>query len=143
MPYSVDSDANKENAHSPSVYLNMTEQLLYKIAALDASVQSGFRRIDEKMDRFQTDLHDSQIATNDRINTLDKEVNDALLRKRQRIDKLEEMERDHCHKINDRINGVETWQKILTARMTIIGSGILFAWTFIAPFVRHAVGMGD
>ena len=94
MPYSPDHpEENKQNAFSPSHQMNITEQLLYKIAALDASVQSGFRRIDEKMDRFQTDLHDSQISTNDRINNLDKEMNEAILRKRTRIDKLEEVQR--------------------------------------------------
>lgn len=142
MPYSMDAEENKNNPTSPSVYLSMTEQLLYKIAALDASVQQGFRRIDEKMDRFQTDLHDSQIATNDRINTLDKEMNDAILRKRQRIDKIEETMREQCHKDNSRMTEIETWQKVLTARATLAGGLALFAWTFIAPYIRHIFGLG-
>lgn len=143
MPYSTDIEANQQNPISPSVVMNMTEQLLYKIAALDASVQSGFRRIDEKMDRFQTDLHESQINLNDRINQLDKEFGEAILFKRQRIDKLEERQREQCEAINHRISQVETWQKILTARMTLAGGVVVAVWTFVAPVIRNAFGLGE
>jgi len=95
------------------------------------------------MDRFQTDLHDSQIATNDRINRLDKETNEALLRKRARVDKLEETQRANCHEINERIHQVESWQKVLTARMTLAGGAIVVIWTFVAPVIRTAFGLGN
>lgn len=150
----MDIEANKENPVSPSSVYSMTEQMLYKLAALDASVQSGFRRIDEKMDRFQADLHNGQIATNDRINALDKEMTESFTRKRQRLDELdkvvqrvaieaEDRSRRHCEDINHRVGKVEEWQKILTARMTIIGGGILAVWTFVAPAIRTAFGMGS
>lgn len=130
MSYSVDPQANKENATSPSVYLSMTEQLLYKIAALDASVQSGFRRIDEKMDRFQTDLHESQINLNDRINQLDKEFGEAILFKRQRIDALEK-------RINELENAISTAKAQFAAGALVV----TIIWTLFGPAIRHVFGI--
>lgn len=141
MPYSLDSDANKENAQSPSHYYTVTEQLLYKIAALDASVQQGFRRIDEKMDRFQTDLHESQIAVNDRINRLDKETAEAFLRKRQRLDQIEAKERKRCEEVDERFTKIETWQSVSKAQVALLLMGITVIWVIFAPTIRHIFGL--
>lgn len=143
MTYSVNSEDNKRNPSSPAASMSLTEQLLYRIAALDASVNSGFRRIDEKMDRFQTDLHDSQISTNDRINQLDKEVTEAILRKRTRIDELERAIQKQCQLDDKRMTEIETWQKVLIARMSVAGALIVGVWTFVAPVLRQAVGLGS
>jgi hypothetical protein len=110
--------------------MTMNDQLLYKLAALDASMAAGFRRLDEKMDRFQSDLHDSQIAANDRINQLDKEVTEQFAFKRARIDKIE-----------TRIGDVETWQKVSMARVAVALSIILILWTVFGPAVRSAIGL--
>lgn len=154
MSYSLDPTANKENAFSPSSVFSMTEQLLYKLAALDASVHSGFRRMDEKMDRFQSDLHDSQISANDRISALDKETADRFSHKRQRLDEIdrrinneviksEDKVRENCLEINKRVQELETWNKVLMARAGIVGAMVLAAWTFVAPIIRTAFGVAN
>jgi len=125
MPYSMDSDENQRNAQSPSPLMSMHEQLIYKIAALDASMQSGFRRLDEKMDRFQTDLHDNQIETNDRINRLESETTAHFLLKRQRIDALEK-----------RMGETETWQKIAVARTAGAMGIVTVFWLLFGRFVQ-------
>lgn len=130
MSYSVDGEDNKRNAHTPSEYMTMNDQLLYKLAALDASMNAGFRRLDEKMDRFQSDLHDSQIAANDRINTLDKDMTEQFAFKRARLDKL-----------TDRVTAVETWQRVSMARVAVALSVILILWTVFGPAVRTALGL--
>lgn len=126
-----DSDSNRNNPTSPSAYMTMNEQLMYKLAALDASVQSGFRRLDEKMDRFQTDLHENQIETNDRINRLEHETKDTFAFKRQRIDAL-----------TLRVAALETWQKISMARVAILVGAVSFLWVLVAPAVRQFFGLG-
>ena len=83
----MDPEDNKQNPFTPGL-ISLSEQLLYKIASLDTAVQQGFRRLDERMDRFQNDLHENQITTNDRINELDKEFREAIAFKRTRIDNL-------------------------------------------------------
>ena len=130
MPYSVDGEENKKNPHSPSEYLTMNEQLMYKLAALDAAVQGGFRRLDEKMDRFQHDLHEGQIATNDRINKLDKEVVEQIAIKRKRIDEV-------C----DRLNKIETWQQVAMAKVGVTIAVISGALALLGPSIRNVLGI--
>lgn len=130
MPYSMDPEKNKENAMSPSEYLTVNEQLMYKLAALDAAVQGGFRRLDEKMDRFQTDLHEGQIATNDRINQLDKETTEKFAIKRKRVDEV-------C----DRIHKIETWQQVAMGKVTIVMAVISGALVLLGPTLRNILGI--
>ena len=111
-------------------HLNVNEQLMYKIAALDASVQAGFRRLDEKMDRFQSDLHDSQIHNNDRINRLDKETAEKFALKKARVDAL-----------TDRMNSTETWQKVAMAKVGVITGSISLFLVFFAPTIRNILGI--
>jgi DNA anti-recombination protein RmuC len=155
MPYAVDDpESNKENPVSPSVYMSMTEQLLYKIAALDASVNQGFRRIDERLDRVQTDLHESQVTINNRISELDKEFSEDILRKRQRIDDLEkrilamkaeaeERYRVRCELTDRRINDIETWQKVIVGKASIVLTLGFAFWTVFAPTIRHFFGISN
>ena len=138
MPYSLDKEANQENAMSPSEYLTVNEQLMYKLAALDAAVQGGFRRLDEKMDRFQADLHDGQIKTNDRINNLDKETSERFALKRKRID-------DICKDIHNletgRIQKLETWQTVAMAKISVAAAVVSTVIVMFAPAIRHALGV--
>lgn len=143
MPYSMDPNENKDNAHSPSEHLTMNEQLMYKLAALDAAVQGGFRRLDEKMDRFQSDLHDSQITTNDRISTLDKEFAAAIALKRARIDGLVKESEGVKREIENRIIALETWKHVVVAKMTVAVTGIIALWTFVAPTIRNVLGISN
>lgn len=115
---------------TPMELRSVTDQLMVKLAALGASVESGFRRLDEKMDRFQTDLHDAQLATNDRINALDKETAEAFAHKRSRIDDL-----------NKRIHTIETWQAVAMAKVGAIVAAASIALTLFGPSIRVALGV--
>lgn len=128
--YSVDKDANKDNPFSPSPDLPLREQFLYRFSALEEAVRSGFRRLDERMDRVQVELHDRHIELNDRINNVEKATVEQFAFKRQRIDKIEA-----------RLVEIETWSKVVTARFAVILAVITIAWTLIAPFIRSAVGI--
>lgn len=142
MTYSTNSDQNRDNPISPSSF-GITEQLLYKIAALDASVQGGFKRLDEKMDRFQTELHDQQISTNDRINDLDREFRETISFKRQRIDRLVESVQENKDTTNKRITEIETWQRVLMARAGIAFTVFMGIWTLLAPTFRTWLGVAN
>lgn len=132
MPYSMDVEENMKNPASPSEQIPMTEQFLYRFASLESSVNSGFRRLDERLNRFQEDLHESQIITNDRINNIDKEFHEALAFKRVRIDNLQQ-----------RVQDLETWQKVIMARVGIIIAAVAVVWTFIAPVLRNLIGVSN
>lgn len=140
MAYSVDSDKNKENPVTPSVF-GLSEQLLYKIASLDSAVQSGFRRIDENIERIRTDLHDSQLRTNDKVNEVDKRVTADIVHICNRLDTKDREGRILVEKYNDRMHAVETWQKVAMARASIIGAAIVIVWTFVAPTLRAVLGV--
>jgi predicted nucleic acid-binding Zn-ribbon protein len=125
----MNSEENKQNAFTPSHSMSFQEQLIYKIAALDASMQSGFRRLDEKMDRFQTDLHDNQIETNDRINKLDNETTAHFVLKRARIDKIQEQ-----------MEELRQWRTVLTTRMAMVGFGAFAVWAVIGQPIQNLMG---
>lgn len=143
MSYSMDSDANRDNATSPSIHLTMNEQLMYKLAALDAAVQGGFRRLDEKMDRFQTDLHDSQISTNDRISNLDKEFAAAIAAKRARIDGLVRDGEIGKRALEQRLIDLETWKHVAMAKISTIISAVALIWIVAAPTIRNFIGIAN
>ena len=136
MTYSLDSEANRHNAHSPSEHLTVNEQLLYKLAALDSAVTQGFRRLDEKMTRFQSDLHENQINTNDRINTLDKEFREAIALKRSRIDALVGESLVRATASDLRLTALETWKQVAIAKIGLFMSLVGAVWVFFAPSVR-------
>jgi len=139
----MSADANQKNPISPSEQFSMNEQLMYKLASLDASVQAGFRRLDEKMDRFQTDLHESQISTNDRINSLDKEFHEAILRKRNRLDSLEGSLHAFKQEMRDQFSEVNTWQQVAMAKIGIITTSIAIVWIVFAPTIRGWLGIAN
>lgn len=143
MAYSVDSEENKKNAMTPSEHLTMNDQLMYKLASLDAAVTGGFRRLDEKMDRFQTDLHDSQISTNDRISRLDKEFGEAIAAKRARIDSLVKDGDVAKRLLEDRLIALETWRHVAMAKISVLMSGIALVWIVFAPTIRDFIGIAN
>ncbi len=121
----------------------MNEQLMYKLASLDAAVTGGFRRLDEKMDRFQSDLHDSQLQTNDRISNLDKEFGAAISAKRARIDGLVKEGEVAKKEVEARITALETWKHVVVAKVTVACTAILAVWTVLAPTVRQFLGISN
>lgn len=133
---------DKRGAWSPSPeYLSMDMQLISKLSSLESTVLAGFRRLDEKMDRFQTDLHESQIQTNDRINTLDKEFNAALAFKRQRIDALEKDLRDAENEMQVGLAEINTWQQVAMAKVGIVVTVFGLVWVVLAPTIRGLLGI--
>lgn len=139
MPYSMDPEANKQNPSTPSPLMTLHEQLIYKLAALDASMQSGFRRLDEKMDRFQSDLHDSQIEVNDRINQLRSETDATVLREHTRINALEIKQENQCKNIQSQVDELKNWKTVLTTRMAMVGFGAFAVWAVIGQPVQQLV----
>ncbi len=121
----------------------MNEQLMYKLASLDAAVTGGFRRLDEKMDRFQSDLHDTQMQTNDRIGQLDKEFAAAIAAKRTRIDGLVQEGQTARKEVEKRITDLETWKHVLVAKMTVACTAVIAVWTVLAPTVREFLGVSN
>jgi predicted nucleic acid-binding Zn-ribbon protein len=121
--------------------VGLTDQLLYKLASLDSTVQQGFRRLDERMDRFQADLHENVITTNDKINNLDKEFREAIAFKRARIDGLVAEGQQAKKEIEKRIADLETWKAVAVAKISVIMIGLTLAWTLIAPTVRNILGI--
>jgi hypothetical protein len=128
--YSVDKEANKDNPFTPSPDLPLREQFLYRFSALEEAVRSGFRRLDERMDRLQSELHDRHLEVNDRVSSLEHEFHETIAFKRQRIDGLEK-----------RIIDLETWSKVVTARFAVILAVITVVWTIVAPVIRAAIGV--
>lgn len=131
MAYSLDdNEANRENPFSPSPAASLSEQILYKMASLDTAVHQGFRRLDEKMDRLQSDVHDTHLEINERITKVESDLKSTNEFKRQRIDKLEA-----------RIYELETWSKVLMARVSVIIAVVIAVWTVAAPFIRNLLGI--
>lgn len=121
----------------------MNEQLMYKLASLDAAVTGGFRRLDEKMDRFQTDLHESQIGTNDRINKLDKQFGEAIAAKRARIDGLVRDGDVAKRLLEDRLVQLETFRHVAMAKISVGMSAIALVWIVLAPTIRNFMGIAN
>lgn len=130
--YSMDKDSNKENPFTPSGDFPIREQFLYRFSALEEACRSGFRRLDERMDRLQSDLHDRHVEMNDRLSTFERETIDQFKVKRARIDATEK-----------RLTDLETWSKVLTARFAVILAVVMAVWTVLAPVIRNAIGIAN
>jgi hypothetical protein len=127
-----DPKANKDNPFTPSPDLPLREQFLYRFSALEEAVRSGFRRLDERMDRFQTEIHDRHIEVNTRITHLEVDTREQFAFKRQRVDGLEK-----------RVAELETWSKVVTARFAVLLAVVTVAWTVLAPFLRNIIGVSN
>jgi hypothetical protein len=136
----MDSKNNMENPFTPGL-VSLSEQLLYKVSSLDSAVQQGFRRLDERMDRFQADLHENQITTNDKINQLDKEFHEAIAFKRARIDALVANRDSYRQEQEKRLQVLETWQAVAMAKISVIMGVITTVAILIAPTIRHILGL--
>lgn len=110
----------------------VSADIVSKLAILEVSLNEGFRRLDEKMSRFQSDLHDNQVAVTLRITELDKEVNNKFAIKRTKLEVL-----DH------RVNDIETWQKVAMAKVTVLVGAASIILTLFAPTFRHILGVPD
>jgi hypothetical protein len=120
------------NPFAPSDHISLNEQLLYRIASLDASVREGFRRVDERLDRFQSDIHENQIASITRINEVDTDLQKFKEFKRLRVDGLEK-----------RIGEMETWSKVMMARVGILITTVAIIWTVLGPTIRTVLGISN
>lgn len=121
----------------------MQEQIIAKLASLETNVSSGFRRLDEKMDRFQADMHDGQIRLNDKINDLDREFGTKIALKKERIDNLAangEVTKTNTEK---RLVDVETWQKVIMARVGLLVGGATILFTLLGPSIRDFMGISN
>src|SRR5690349_16330442 len=136
MPYSTDPEENMSNPFTPSDNISLNEQLLYRIASLDASVREGFRRVDERLDRFQSDLHENQIASLQRINEVDTDLQKFKEFKRLRVDSIEK-------DLGKRIGDIETWSKVLMARVGVLITGVAIVWTILGPTLRTILGISN
>ncbi len=155
----VDVNVHGLNGEVDAPYSNreqvsMQGQLLYKLAALEAAMSAGFRRLDEKMDRFQNDLHDSQLHTDRRISDLDSEMKQTFAFKRNRIDNVEkeihrvsnfvQEEFSHTKSNNDqRFADIETWRQVAMAKVGVLVGAVVIVWTFIAPTIRDILGIAQ
>ena len=95
------------------------------------------------MDRFQSDLHDSQITTNDRINELDKEFRDAIAFKRQRIDSLVAEGTAARKEVEKRLIDLETWRAVALAKVSVSMAVITTVAMLFAPTIRHILGVAN
>ena len=125
-----DPNSNRDNPFTPSPDLPLREQFLYRFSALEEAVRSGFRRLDERMDRFQTEIHDRNIEVNARITAVENNTESKFIIKRARLDAVEK-----------RIIELETWSKVVTARFAVILAVVTVAWTVLAPFIRNMLGV--
>lgn len=133
----------KEVPFTNSEQVSMQGQVLYKLAALETAMSLGFQRLDEKMTRFQNDLHDNQLATNDRINRLDKEMTATFIVKRQLIEALKAEGSLAKAEVDKRLVEVETWQKIAMAKVGVMMAAIALIWLVVAPTIRAVLGINN
>jgi len=128
--YSMDKDANENNPWTPSAELSLSDQFLYRFSRLEEAVRSGFTRVDENIAALRNEFHDRNLDQVQRVTTLESKVDANFAFKRARIDALEK-----------RIIELETWSKVLTARLAIALAAVIMIWTFIAPILRNIVGL--
>lgn len=139
----MDGDANKKNPYTPDRAMSIDEQFLYRFSGLEEAVRSGFRRLDEKVDRLQKDLHEAQLSVNDRISQLDKETTEQFAAKRIRIDGLVKDGAVAKTLIEKRISDIETWQKVIMARFSVALTALVIFWTLFGPIVRNFLGISN
>lgn len=121
----------------------MQEQVIAKLSSLEASMSSGFRRLDEKMDRFQSDLHNTTIDTNAKIAALDKEIANKFEFKRKRIDALVASGETVKEKLEARINVLETWKQVVLGKIAALVTVLTGVWILLAPTIRQIMGVSN
>lgn len=121
----------------------MQEQIISKLASLETNVSTGFKHLDEKMSRFQTDLHKSQLDAAEKIADLDKEFTAKMEFKRAKIDTLVANGETVKSNIERRLIDIETWQKVVMARVGLIAGSATVVFTLLGPTIRQLFGISN
>jgi hypothetical protein len=129
----------------------MENQLVYKLASLESTISNSLRRIDEKIDRMQTDMHARHMESAQEMSRFASSVENRLTLKRARMDGFEKDLHDFkntlalatlkakddaqtlvnikFNDLNSRLDGVEDWQTKMTVRGSMALGGVVIAWT--------------
>lgn len=95
---------------------DLSQQVIYKLGEVEATLEQGFKRIDQRMDQIHSDQQQLSSKLTTDVQAFD-----------QRLDKL------------------EIWQRDITSRFAVIGAGVIVVWTIVsAPiikFVQDVLGM--
>jgi hypothetical protein len=78
------------------------------------------------MDRFQNDLHENQIETNNRMNKLENEVALHVNTRNLLIEAVE-----------GRVGKLETWQAVATAKVSVALAVVIVAWAAFGTAVQN------
>lgn len=154
----MDPEANKRNSETPSPGMAMENQLVYKIASLESALSNSLRRLDEKLDRMQTELHDRHVESAQELSRFASSVESRLTLKRARMDALERELHDIRNTITvssikavgdakalvdqkfetlcTKIDKVEEWQTKTTIRGSMLAGGIVVAWTLFGRAIQ-------
>lgn len=158
--YSMDPEENKRNSETPST-VSMEHQLVYKIASLEATISNSLRRLDEKFDRMQTELHDRHIEAAQQMTALAASVDSRFTIKRNRIDNVEkdiiklrnelvkeietETDKVDAHAraereaICKRVETLEHWKTVTTTRAGLALGAIVVFWSLFGDSVQAIV----
>lgn len=149
----MDKDANRVNSETPSPMVSFDNQIVYRLGTLEATISNSLRRLDEKFDRLQSELHDRHVESTAALTALSHSVDNRFALKRTRIDgiqkELNEVKnkaevvaeaKSEVDKLCDRMDRAEKWQTILTTRISVIGGTVILLWTIFGDYVRQAIG---
>jgi chromosome segregation ATPase len=139
MPYSMDSEANKTNSSSPSSVLAVENQLIYKIAAMEATISNSLRRLDEKFDRLQLDLHDRYADLSKDIGMLSGRVESHEQAIQNVKDKAREDIASEAGKVADRVDALERWKTAVVTRFSVVCAVIMLFWALFGRSIQDYI----
>lgn len=87
-------------------------EMLYKLASMEATIKESLRRVDESIKRIeQTIIHDRTLSS-DKVKT-----------------------------IEDRLGALEQWKTAFTAKVSVAATGMILVWTFLGNKIQTLMGL--
>lgn len=114
-------------------YPSFENQMIYRLASLEATVTTSLRRIDEKIDSFQKDFHQKHTNQEAKVAAIDAKLEAHKEANREAFLVLED-------KYDERIKNLEFFKKELVAKAMAVAAVIGLAWAVFGDAIQSSVG---
>ena len=113
---------------------NLQNLIVFRLASLESTVTSNFRRIDEKIDQFKNEINHKYVNNAAEIAAAKAVFEKQLERE---IEKREILAKETC----ERLDSLEKFKTETLTRVSLIAGGIALAWMIFGEAVQNALGI--
>lgn len=113
---------------------SLESQIIFRLASLEATVNTSLHNINEKLDNLQKDFHHKDVNRATQITAVDTRLSSEVKQIYERIDRNSEQ-------VNNRITKLEFFKTEILAKATAAAAVVGLIWVMFGDVVKQLVGV--